>query len=225
MTAFAIYSNDDKKLIFYKRVISSLPKIGSKYMGRTVSGIRKNAESSIDEIQDVSFTKDKVWGINFKDTYCPTNTSHWFDGFSGMDVPNGLAKIDTSQVTNMSYMFYGCNNMKFFFVNWWDTSKVTDMSYMFGRCYWMALETGWNLQFWDTSNVKNMEGMFIFCSYCSTLTIEHWNTSKVENMYMMFWGCKSIYKLDLSKWNVANVTDHSYFKETESDIVEPNWVS
>ena len=44
-------------------------------------------------------------------------------------------------------------------------------------------------------------------------------------MYMMFWGCKSIYKLDLSKWNVANVTDHSYFKETESDIVEPNWVS
>ena len=68
-----------------------------------------------------------------------------------------LSMLNTSNVTNMSYMFYQSNSLKDLNVRGLDTSKVTDMSYMFRNCY--ALN---DLDFssFDTSNVTNMYRMF-----------------------------------------------------------------
>ena len=46
---------------------------------------------------------------------------------------NELPQIDTSNVTNMSSMFYNCTNLTT--IPQIDTSKVTNMNYMFGACY------------------------------------------------------------------------------------------
>lgn len=46
-----------------------------------------------------------------------------------------LEGIDTSNVTNMSYMFSNCPNLTTIYVtNTWDTSSVTSSSSMFSGC-------------------------------------------------------------------------------------------
>ena len=75
---------------------------------------------------------DIVFDSSFAD-YRPTNTSHWFEGLGGNDIKfTGMENLNTSEVRDMSYMFYGING-------WWglsldlshfDVSKVTNMSYM-----------------------------------------------------------------------------------------------
>ena len=64
-------------------------------------------------------------------------------------------EIDTSNVTNMGFMFAGATNANPD-VSKWDTSNVTDMSGMF------AVTTNANpdVSKWDTSNVTNMRSMF-----------------------------------------------------------------
>lgn len=43
----------------------------------------------------------------------------------------GVKNLDTSQVTNMSSMFWGVNSVETLDVSGFDTSQVTDMSWMF----------------------------------------------------------------------------------------------
>ncbi len=77
-----------------------------------------------------------------------------------------LSTWDTSNVTNMSYLFYGAgaNTSSKWFVgdlSQWNTSKVEDMSGMFSRTGNNA--TSWSigdLSGWDTRNVMDMTHMF-----------------------------------------------------------------
>ena len=104
-----------------------------------------------------------------------------------------LEDIDTSKVTNMSYMFRGCSALTT--IPQLDTSKVTNMSSMFSGC--SKLTTIPQL---DTSNVTSMTSMFYGCS--ALTSIPHLDTSSVTSMAIMFYGCSaltSIPHLDTSK--------------------------
>ena len=73
--------------------------------------------------------------------------------------------IDTSLITDMSYLFSGwcIKNIK---IDEWNVSNVEDMSYMFRDCN----EFDCDLSSWDLSSVKNTHHMFI---NCSSLLDEH----------------------------------------------------
>ena len=110
-----------------------------------------------------------------------------------------IVGLDTSDVTDMSYMFYGCSNLTS--ISQFYTSKAIDMSYMFQNCSNLT-----SVPQLDTSNVTNMNYMF---AYCSALTsIPQLDTSKVTNMSSMFSNCSkltSVPQLDTS--NAASIND------------------
>ena len=73
-----------------------------------------------------------------------------------------LNDIDTSKITDMSSLFYHVFQrrvIKNIDVSLWDTSNVTSMSYMFFGCSIFNC----NISNWDVSKVNNMTYMFYGC--------------------------------------------------------------
>ena len=66
------------------------------------------------------------------------------------------------------------------------TNNVTDMSYMFWGC---SSLTELNLNNFNTYNVTNMSKMFSGCSSLTKLNLNNFNTNNVTNMSFMFYGC------------------------------------
>ena len=116
---------------------------------------------------------------------------------------NGLNILDTSNVADMSNMFYECGAITLDLSSF-DTSNVTDMSFMFYKCKANKLD----LNNFNTSNVKNMNGMFYLCE-ATSIDLSSFDTSNVTDMVSMFMGCNSL-NLDLSSFNTANVTRMSF---------------
>ncbi|EOE6411226.1 BspA family leucine-rich repeat surface protein [Enterococcus hirae] len=88
-----------------------------------------------------------------------------------------------------------------------DTSNVTDMRYMF---FGMSSVTGLDVSSFDTSNVTNMYDMFYNLSRVTSLDVSGFDTSKVTNMYGMFNGMSNLTSLDLSSFDTSNVTSMPY---------------
>ncbi|WP_434342363.1 BspA family leucine-rich repeat surface protein [Mycoplasma capricolum] len=136
---------------------------------------------------------------------------------------DGIQYWDTSNVRDMSYMFYQAKNFNQPIGNW-DVSNVIDMTKMF------AGSTNFNQDIstkkitrsneskylaWDTSNVEDMFAMFDGAKNFNQ-PIGNWDTSNVTNMDFMFDGATN-FNQDISKWDVSSVTDMEYmFKEAKN---------
>ena len=114
---------------------------------------------------------------------------------------------NTSNVTNMAFMFDKCNAYNFPKLNF-DTSNVTNMAFMFRM---FKSNNDLDLNFTDTSKVTNMYYMFSGCGALTKLDLSKWDVSHVTRMDGMFSGCGALTKLDLSKWDVSNITDDSMY--------------
>ena len=97
--------------------------------------------------------------------------------------------FDTSAVTDMSSMFYGCNRLTTLDLSNFDTSSVTNMNYMFKHCRNL---TTLDLSSFDTSAVTSMGGMFDNCDRLTTLDLSSFDTSAVTNMGFMFYNCNNL---------------------------------
>ncbi|WP_413132316.1 BspA family leucine-rich repeat surface protein, partial [Enterococcus hirae] len=107
---------------------------------------------------------------------------------SGKDLTNvteieGLSQLDTSKVTDMSYMFFGMSSVTSLDVSSFDTSNVTTMSYMF---YGMSSVTGLDVSNFDTSKVTTMGYMFKGMGSVASLDLSNFDTSEVTIMSKMF---------------------------------------
>ena len=156
-----------------------------------------------------------------------------FSHLENLQTIQGLENLDTSQVTNMAFMFTFCESLTSLDVSHFDTSQVTDMYYMFGHCYSLTnLDlnhfdtshvtnmsemfemcydlTSLDLSNFNTSQVTNMRNMFGDCDYLTNLDVTHFNTSQVTNMFGMFGDCHSLLGLDVSRFDTSQVTDMSF---------------
>ena len=155
----------------------------------------------------------EIENINLLDTSNVTNMNWMFDdcrSLTNLDV----SKFDTSQVKNMSGMFFDCKSLTNLDVSNFDTSNVTDMRQMFSGCSSLI---SLDVSKFDTSNVTNMSDMFSFCSNLTNLNLSSFNTSQVTTMSSMFSSCSSLINLDVSNFDTSNVTSMvSMFSECRS---------
>ncbi len=91
-----------------------------------------------------------------------------------------IGSWNTSNVTNMSYMFYTARNFNQP-IDSWNTSNVTNMSYMFH----LASIFNSDISSWNTINVTDMSYMFYYAIIFNQ-PIGSWNTSNVTNISNMF---------------------------------------
>ena len=131
------------------------------------------------------------------------NSSGLFRNLKNLQTIQGLENFDTSRVTDMSFMFIGCENLTSLDLSHWDTSQVTNMSDMFYGCERL---TNLDISQFDTSQVTDMFEMFGACEVLTNLDVSHWNTSKVTNMAKMFIGCENLTGLDVSNFDTSQVT-------------------
>lgn len=130
------------------------------------------------------------------DTSNVTNMDYMFQNFANLTT---IPQLDTSSVTSMRWMFYGCTGLTT--IPQLNTSNVTNMIYMFQNC--SSLTT---IPLLNTSNVMEMYYMF---SGCSNLTeIPQLDTSTATRMDYMFQNCKSL--TTIPQLNTSNVVNMSY---------------
>lgn len=96
-------------------------------------------------------------------------------------------------------------------LNFIDTSKITDMSYLFSdipTCFdGHDLEKfNGDISQWNTSNVTNMCSMFEGASSFNC-PLNNWDVSNVTNMSFMFEEAKS-FNQQLDKWDTKNVNEY-----------------
>ena len=133
----------------------------------------------------------------------PSSTYGWFLGMTNLVSITGLSYLNTSEVTNMVWMFSGCYSLTSLDLSSFNTSKVTSMEGMFQDCDSL---TSLDLSSFNTSQVTSMEYMFNYCRSLTSVDLSSFNTSQVTNMEYMFKDCQSLTSLDLSSFNTSQVT-------------------
>ena len=132
----------------------------------------------------------------------PKTCIYWFCGCKNLTAITGIEYLNTSQVTDMTMMFYFCSSLTSLDVSHFNTSKVTGMSTMFRDCTSL---TSLDLSHFNTNQVKDMQDMFLGCSSLTSLDLSSFNTSLLPYTSGMFQDCSSLTSLDLSSFNTSQV--------------------
>lgn len=92
-----------------------------------------------------------------------------------------LSNINTSKVTDMSYMFNYCK-VSYLDLSGFDVSNVTNMEYMFSFC-----SSEINVDGWDTSKLTNVDHMFYYFTnnnkYLDLSVLDFSNVTKVNYLF------------------------------------------
>jgi surface protein len=119
--------------------------------------------------------------------YANANASYMFSysttasAFKNLTAINGLSLLDTSNTTNMSYMFYYCSNLASLDLSNFDTSKVTNMQSMFRYC--TVLPT-LDLSSFNTLAITSSTYLRYFAQYMNGLTTLYLNENFGQSGYL-----------------------------------------
>ena len=108
--------------------------------------------------------KENCLKVEIMGAPAPVSTVCWFAGFESLSEIRNLHRLDTSNVTNMLYMFYDCRSLYSLDLSGFDVTSVTSMEGMFEGCsnlmdIYAAPETDWS----DSNARKN--NMFNGCTW------------------------------------------------------------
>lgn len=186
--------------------------LGSSLMRSSINSITIASDNIVPTTAigsiDVSKNKDgtvMMWWFN-------SSTSNMYDVFIGSE--SGI-----TSAYNCYKMFSWLTNLKTIDLTYLDTSTVSDMSYMFFKT--SSIET-LDLTSLNTSNVTNMKAMFSGCMQLKNVDISNFNTINVTDMQQLFNGCKSLTNINLSSFNTSKVTNFYYMFNECNSLTEIN---
>lgn len=158
------------------------------------------AGSKIDTSSFYGFSRGQNSLLNTKSL---SNISHMFDGDTTITYVSNLGQLNTSNVTDMSYLFNECTSLEddLYPFSAWDTSKVQNMSFMYKGCTGLKVLRA---PFIDTSSATNMASMFEGCSNLVAVDLANIDISNVTTTASMFKNCsklKKIYIKSTTNWS------------------------
>ncbi len=150
-----------------------------------------------------------------------------------------LRGLDVSECTNVSKMFYECENLESLNLSGWQLGKTVldspsiSFEELFKGCkklktvdftdfdtsrvnsmkkmfYDCNVLEQLDLSSFDTSGVTDMSYMFQYCYALTDIDVSSFNTSSVTTMSSMFYNCYALTALDVSSFNTSSVTAMSY---------------
>lgn len=157
------------------------------------------------DYKELAKIKTVVFDPSFKDARLK-DCSWWFSGFKGLTTITHLEYLNTSQVTNMQYMFSNCESIETLDLSTFNTENVTNMSNMFYYC--KSLKS-LNLSSFNTSKVNYMGSMFSDCESLTALDLSSFNSKEILNTSCMFTSCIALKTIDLSSFDTSKTTDMS----------------
>ena len=129
-------------------------------------------------------------GLHIKDYLNETINTIRFENF------------DTSEVVDMSYMFFACSVKYIEGLEQFDTSHVENMSSMFARCSCIERYDS-IINNWDVRNVKDMIKTFGMNSI-SHISLPKWETPMLENCTEMFSECPDLVSVNLYNFGCSS---------------------
>ncbi len=197
---FAVYSEDDASLTFYKR--RALPVEGSVFEGRTATAVYANIQNT-KSTPPWKGVASKIKRVAVVDGGIAPQTMYaWFFECNNLLSVN-LSRLDTSKTTSLGYAFSRCKSLTDLDLSALDTSSVRSFADVFQDC--SSLRSV-NLAGWDTSSGKDFRQMFYRCASLEDIDISSFKTSASTSFEQMFYGCSSLRSLDLSHFDTGSAT-------------------
>jgi surface protein len=153
--AYACYTPSNTTLTFYYDN-QRFSRTGMTY----TLNVGENDPGWVKDSINANVTK-VVFTSSFADAL-PTTTYRWFYKMSDLQSIEGINNLNTSEVTDMTYMFYQCRSLTSLDLSSFNTSRVTSMSFMFYGC--SNLQTIYAGDGWSTTAVRDDIWMFKGCT-------------------------------------------------------------
>ena len=171
-----------------------------------------------------------IYNFDYLDSSSCTSMAKMFQKCTNLKEVN-LSNINTDNVTNISYMFEGCENLEYIGnIENWNVSNVTTTKSIFHYCY--KLNNYGNLGNWNISNkCTNLSYMFAGMSHTpnvanssffpTTLDLSNWDVSNVTDMSNMFCDLFSLQTLNIQGWNTSKLKKSAYMFHMNDVNIEP----
>ena len=136
------------------------------------------------------------------DSSLVTRMNNMFYGCNSLRSIN-LSNSDISKIESMELMFYGCSSLLSINLSNLTATKLDEMSEMFREC--KSLKSV-NFSNFDCPLIFSMSFIFFGCSSLEYIDFTNFHTPQLFDMYNMFYGCISLKSINLSSFDTSQVS-------------------
>ena len=191
-TAFAVYSDTDKSLDFYKRI--RIPQAGETLDRKTVTNIYTGFETT-----KYRCIKTGEYDVEYTDG--AIIDTPWYDrryDIESVEVIDGGIKPVYLDYWFMNFMH--CKTLK---LNRLDTSQCQTAVRVFNRC---REATDIEISKWDIANTLTLSEAFLECNALETLDISGWICPRNTSLHSTWNNCNELRQIQFNEnWTTQNV--------------------
>ena len=191
-TAFAVYSEDDHSLDFYKRI--RISQAGETLNGKTVTNIYTGFETT-----KYRCIKTGEYGVEYTDG--AIIDTPWYNRRYDIE---SVEVIDCGiQPEYLDYWFMNLTHCKTLKLNRLDTSQCQTAIRVFNRC---REATDIEVSRWDTANTRTLSEAFLECNALETLDISGWICPRNTSLHSTWNNCNKLRQIQFNEnWTTQNV--------------------
>ena len=227
--AFAVYSEDDHSLMFYKR--KGLPKVGDMFNSRRVTEVYTGFETArYFATWDAEHTSENNGPANTPwygrhseiESACvvdfgikPHSLSFWFQSFTAMKSVD-LKRLNVSACADWQHTFWCCQSLTALDLSGMNVTKLYIIESMCTGCYSLR-----NVSFagWKGSPISTGI-MFSGCFNLDSINFGNMDFSRTTTVHNMFFNCRSL-TLDCTNWSISANIRHDFFNYNAPGVIAP----